>query len=283
MTDHRFATHRVTPRDGADLLTIDIRPPLVEFITHEWTVLVVARGVDDGTPCDVRLGSHLRSRSAVSGQCVAIPPGTDVILEPSRELRVHLLLLPDDVVQSVRTALPNEIPPDALPADEVYPTFEPTVARWLERLSEFGATEVRAQSAARWVLRRTGWRTRIPGPDDPLTAEAMRDVVEHMHLEVHKPLQVATLAGLVGLGRDAFSRSFKAVSGLRPHQYLTGLRVERAAALLDGPGEANLHGVAMECGFYDQSHLNRHFKRWMGMTPGQYLAKPDGRRSHNPS
>jgi len=30
--------------------------------------------------------------------------------------------------------------------------------------------------------------------------------------------------------------------------------------------------VASEAGFYDQSHLSRHFKNWCGMTPGQYLS-----------
>ncbi|MEM6925544.1 MAG: helix-turn-helix domain-containing protein, partial [Myxococcota bacterium] len=37
--------------------------------------------------------------------------------------------------------------------------------------------------------------------------------------------------------------------------------------------EVNLHAVALAHGFYDQSHLNRHFKRWIGCTPGTYLAR----------
>ncbi|WP_226967317.1 helix-turn-helix transcriptional regulator [Streptomyces phaeolivaceus] len=63
-------------------------------------------------------------------------------------------------------------------------------------------------------------------------------------------------------------RAFGAAFGIAPHQYLMSRRVERARRLLlDGmrPGEA-----AAVAGFYDQAHLTRHFKRWVGVTPGRY-------------
>ena len=59
--------------------------------------------------------------------------------------------------------------------------------------------------------------------------------------------------------------------GIAPHQYLTSRRVDRARRLLlDGrpPGE-----VAALTGFHDQSHLTRHFRRLVGVTPGRY-ARP---------
>jgi AraC-like DNA-binding protein len=61
-----------------------------------------------------------------------------------------------------------------------------------------------------------------------------------------------------------FSREF----GISPHQYLTGRRVDLARRLLlDGmpPGEA-----AAAVGFYDQSHLNRTFRRHVGTSPGRF-------------
>jgi AraC-like DNA-binding protein len=63
-------------------------------------------------------------------------------------------------------------------------------------------------------------------------------------------------------------RSFSAAFGIAPHQYVTSRRVDLARRLLlDGrpPGE-----VATAAGFYDQSHLTRHFKRILGTTPGRY-------------
>ncbi len=63
----------------------------------------------------------------------------------------------------------------------------------------------------------------------------------------------------------AFSREF----GMGPHQYVTSRRVDLARRLLlEGmpPRE-----VATAVGFYDQSHLIRHFKRVLGFNPGQYV------------
>ncbi|WP_371535502.1 AraC family transcriptional regulator [Streptomyces sp. NBC_01023] len=63
-------------------------------------------------------------------------------------------------------------------------------------------------------------------------------------------------------------RAFSGAFGITPHQYLTSRRVDRARGLLlegQRPGE-----VAVATGFYDQSHLNRHFKRVVGIAPGRY-------------
>lgn len=62
----------------------------------------------------------------------------------------------------------------------------------------------------------------------------------------------------------AFSRKF----GMPPHRYLTGRRVDLARRyLLDGHPAAE---VATLAGFYDQSHLNRHFKKVLGVTPTSF-------------
>ncbi|NUR87733.1 MAG: helix-turn-helix domain-containing protein, partial [Nonomuraea sp.] len=53
-----------------------------------------------------------------------------------------------------------------------------------------------------------------------------------------------------------------------PHAYQTTLRVRQARRLLDAgvrPAE-----VAAEVGFTDQAHLNRHFKRILGVPPAAY-------------
>jgi len=53
-----------------------------------------------------------------------------------------------------------------------------------------------------------------------------------------------------------------------PHRYLTGRRVDLARRyLLDGRPAAE---VATLAGFYDQSHLNRHFKKVLGVTPTSF-------------
>src|SRR6185369_6690010 len=63
-------------------------------------------------------------------------------------------------------------------------------------------------------------------------------------------------------------RMFKLRYGLPPHTYQRSVRLALAQrALREGQQPAQ---VAAEYGFFDQSHLTRHFKRFLGVTPAQY-------------
>lgn len=78
------------------------------------------------------------------------------------------------------------------------------------------------------------------------------------------------LASVVGMSPFHLLRTFGDQVGMTPSAYRRGLRVEAARRLLrSGVPCAQ---AALDCGFYDQAHLNRHFKRVVGVTPGQYAA-----------
>ena len=67
-----------------------------------------------------------------------------------------------------------------------------------------------------------------------------------------------------------FSRLFKETTGITPHQYVIRCRIDRAKNLLQ-QGKLSIAEIAKEVGFVDQSHLHRHFKRLVGVTPKKYL------------
>ncbi|MEM6275091.1 MAG: AraC family transcriptional regulator [Myxococcota bacterium] len=81
-----------------------------------------------------------------------------------------------------------------------------------------------------------------------------------------------SLAKEAGLDRFQTLRVFKRTYGITPYAYQVCLRISRARELLkQGFSPA---AVAAECDFADQSHLGRHFKRLVGVTPGQYKREP---------
>lgn len=82
------------------------------------------------------------------------------------------------------------------------------------------------------------------------------------------PPSLEQLAKELGTSPFALLRAFKAEYGLPPHAWLTGERVRRARRLLDA-GTAPVE-AAVAVGFTDQPHLNRHFTRIVGVTPGAY-------------
>ena len=87
------------------------------------------------------------------------------------------------------------------------------------------------------------------------------------------PLPLAKLAALAGLSVWRFATVFRIRTGEPPQRYVLRRRIERAQTLLSQGWPASC--VALETGFYDQSHLHRHFKRLCGITPGQYLGGSD--------
>jgi AraC-like DNA-binding protein len=83
-----------------------------------------------------------------------------------------------------------------------------------------------------------------------------------------EPLSLDEIASDAGIDKFHLCRAFRDEVGLPPHAYLVHLRVAHAMALLRARLPASR--VAAEVGIYDQSQLNRHFKRIVGLTPGQY-------------
>ena len=95
-----------------------------------------------------------------------------------------------------------------------------------------------------------------------------------LHARYREPV---TLLDLVvtseSTSKQRLIRSFRREFGLTPHQYLTYLRLSRARDLMrhgHDCGEA-AHAV----GFYDQSQMNRHFIKHVGITPGVYAKASD--------
>lgn len=90
------------------------------------------------------------------------------------------------------------------------------------------------------------------------------------YLEDHATENVSLdqLAQLVQLSPFHLLRIFREVVGLPPHSYLTQLRVTRAKHLI--AASIPLAEAAAAVGFSDQSHLTKHFKALVGVTPGQY-------------
>ncbi|PSN11246.1 AraC family transcriptional regulator, partial [filamentous cyanobacterium CCP5] len=97
----------------------------------------------------------------------------------------------------------------------------------------------------------------------------VRQAQDYLHSHYAKPVSLEQLAGLTQLPPIKLLRSFRRVTGLPPHAYQVQLRVRQSKRLL--AAGLPIVQVAADTGFADQSHLNRHFKRLVGVTPGQYI------------
>ena len=98
--------------------------------------------------------------------------------------------------------------------------------------------------------------------------EKIRHVRRQIEQQFAENLSLAALAGEVSMSPYALLRQYKKETGVTPYLHQAGLRIRRAKALL---AQSVPPAMAAHCsGFSDQSHLNRQFKKWVGVTPGHY-------------
>jgi AraC family transcriptional regulator len=102
-----------------------------------------------------------------------------------------------------------------------------------------------------------------------LSQRKLKQVIDYIHANIDCDLGLQELAYLVGMSPRYFSLLFKQSTKLTPHQYVILTRVERAKVLLQ-QGQISIADIAQNVGFANQSHLNLHFKRLVGITPKQF-------------
>ncbi len=103
------------------------------------------------------------------------------------------------------------------------------------------------------------------------TAKLVR-VLDFLAANLDRRLSVAILAREAGLSIAHFSRAFAKSTGRSPHAYIVGRRIAKAGHLLRN-SSIPIDKIAALCGFHDQAHLNRLFKRTTGHTPKQYRSR----------
>jgi AraC family transcriptional regulator len=101
----------------------------------------------------------------------------------------------------------------------------------------------------------------------------LRAVVEYVeeHLDTGPTLE--QMAAIARLSPNYFASQFNRATGLPPHQYVIARRVERAKQLLQTESDFSLAEIAASAGFSDQSQFSHHFKRLIGVTPGQFRTR----------
>ncbi len=103
-------------------------------------------------------------------------------------------------------------------------------------------------------------------------------VLHHLENRYHTELSTEAMAALAGLSREHFCRSFESVLGIAPARYLQRLRIQKSLDLLSS-GTQSVAEVAGLCGFSERAVFTRAFRKWMGMSPAAFAARPVPGRS----
>ncbi|MEM9925088.1 MAG: AraC family transcriptional regulator [Cyanobacteria bacterium P01_D01_bin.50] len=99
-----------------------------------------------------------------------------------------------------------------------------------------------------------------------LSKNQLAKIIEYIKNNLDRDLGLNELANLLQISPHYFCHLFKQSMGITPHKYVIKTRVNRAKELLL-TGKYSIAQVAFIVGFANQSHLNRHFKKFFGVTP----------------
>lgn len=102
-----------------------------------------------------------------------------------------------------------------------------------------------------------------------LSKSSQQQVLEFIEAYLETNIRLEDLAQIAGMSTFHFCRLFKKTMRLTPHQYVIRRRVERAKQLLK---QSNLRivDIALACGFANQSHFSRNFRRIVGISPKSF-------------
>lgn len=128
------------------------------------------------------------------------------------------------------------------------------------------------ESTALELLVRAARMPDLPSGPPPDWLGNVRNWIHDCHGE---PLTLADAAVISGVTPVHLSRAFRRHYGCTMGDYLRAVRVEYAKRSLAGRA-APLVRVALDSGFYDQSHMCRTFRQVLGMTPGAYRQSTSG-------
>jgi AraC-like DNA-binding protein len=270
-----FLRHAALP--GAEIRVVHGRgersPPTPPMITSDLKVALVLRGAN-------RLLYRGSSWIAAGGTLILAEPGeTHAVESVEGAFDVHVLSVNIETVSELTRADADGL------RDGV--SFRGPLTRDLRAVRAFRAlasalgdptsesllVEERLMSTLEALSRAYAGRAATPAPsDDARSVGRARARLDDMFQE---SVTLDALAAESGLPKPRFLRAFKRLVRVAPHAYQVQLRVDHARRLLAEGRE--IADAASAAGFFDQSHLHRHFRRLIGLTPAEYRNRSNPR------
>lgn len=257
------------------LYTAEQHRSVWERHVHDCTQITVAmspaqvRGEWDGA-------GGRRERRELNGDIVwIVPPGVEHVIHFDRRASLIHLYLNDRFFRSMLQDAPDNIQTSLIPALLVRDPFLVEVARSLYREITINAgnqlyTEAVATLTATHLVRAYSDRKNslhlYRGGLGPAREKKVRNYIEE-HLG--EELSLEELARVAEMSPNYLISLFRQSVGMTPHKYVIQQRLERARKLLE-QSRLTLLEIANQCGFQDQSQFTNTFRRYFGVTPGQF-------------
>jgi AraC-like DNA-binding protein len=153
----------------------------------------------------------------------------------------------------------HELWNQVVPLEEVLPRSEDLV----DRLREAPSWSARFELLDDFLLQRLA-RSVDPSPEVEWSWARLHGS--------HGRAPIGELADELGWSHRRLIARFRDQVGLAPKTFARVIRFDRAVRQLRAATTRSLAEIALDCGYFDQAHLNREFREFAGTTPGALVA-----------
>ncbi len=247
-----------------------------------------------GTFVDKQFPPHLHHEWSLS----LIETGCEWLTTENREVSLHagsLVLIPPDVIHANRgnpgsywqygslyinpqamefIARRHGIDSATLRRVGCHIAYDPALVQWFKGIADGTVSGALQESAVQTLCAAVLKNAVSSGGVRETAAQAdsiYADCMHYLQTRFREKHTLEHLSLMYAQNKYAFLRRFRAVTGLTPQDYIMALRVEASKKRL--MENDSLTEVALESGFYDQSHFTHVFGKYVGITPGAYKAR----------
>jgi AraC family transcriptional regulator len=219
-------------------------------------------------------GGRLRHGREVAGDLDIIPAHTPAAWETKQSGTTLVMRVPDELLRTVAAEL--DMDPSNIEIADRFQLRDPFIEHigWAIKadIDSGGAggrlfrESLGTALAARLLQRHNRRSLPMRDPKGGLSAWKLKLVISHIEDNLESELSLAEIAKVAGVSVSHLKTLFRRSTGTPVHQYILRRRVERAKLLLQD-GSLSIAQIAFATGFAHQSHLARHMRKILGVTP----------------
>lgn len=254
---------------------------LAELPARPFSVIIMSLGPSVEVAC-VRSGRIRRGREA-AGDLDIVPAETKCSWETRQRGSALVMRMPTALLRTVATEL--DLDPAHVELADRFQLRDPQIEHigWaLKADIEAGCPggrlfrESLGTALAARLLQRHNVRS-LPMRDfkGGMSSVKLKQLLAHIEDNLESDLSLAEIADVAGLSVSHLKTLFRQSTGVPVHQYVLRRRVERAKALLRDR-DLSITQIAFATGFAHQSHLARHMRKLLGITPATIRKQVDG-------
>ena len=224
-----------------------------------------------------QIDGRFKREEIINGSCIIIPANTSQYAEWDKEsgaltMSIDPTVFAQTIYEVVDPDTIELLPQFATPDPFIYQigvALKKALFKQSDRSRLYAETLVNSlilHLLEHYTTTRPNVRECISGQ---LPQYKLQQVIDYINAYLDRDLSLKELSTLVQMSPHYFSGLFKQSTGTTPHQYVINSRIERAKYLMQ-QNKLSLAEISTQVGFVDQSHLHRHFKRLVGVTPKTY-------------